>query len=83
MRDLLLFGRISIEQAMNPPTCLLHREQHQKLAETGMASKTPDIWNFWSRYSDLDIEITTHDNTKIDLNQWNLGDHYEYFNVTA
>lgn len=83
VRDLLIFGRITVEQAMNPPTCQLHRSQHQALAEAGMASKTPDIWNFWSRYAALDIEIITHDNTKIDTDQWNLGDHYKYFNVTV
>lgn len=79
VRDLLIFGRITVTQAMNPPTCLLHRTQHQALAEAGMASKTPDIWNFWNRYKNLDIEVVTHDNTPVDLNTWDLGKHYEYF----
>jgi hypothetical protein len=79
VRDLLLFKRISIEQAMNPPTCILHRDKHKLLAEIGLASKTPDIWNFWNRYADLDIQVQTHDNTKIDMETWNLGTHYDYF----
>jgi len=83
VRDLLLFGRISIEQAMNPPTCVLHREQHVALAAAGFASKTPDIWNFWQRYADLNIVIVTHDNQEIDTNSWNLGDHYRHFNIDA
>ena len=83
IRDLLIYKRISINEAMNPPTCILHRDQHKLLAEQGLASKSHDIWNFWTRYKGLDLELATHDNTKIDKTTWNLGDHYEYFNVSA
>lgn len=78
---LLLQDRITVSYAMNPPTCLLRKAQDTMLERLGLGERTPDIWNFWQRYRDLDIDIVTHDGTAVDQNTWNLGDHYQYFKV--
>ena len=50
VRDLLIGGYITPQQACNPPTCILSEENDAKLRKTGWVSKTPDVYNFWERY---------------------------------
>lgn len=76
---LLIQGKISIDLAMNPPTCLLKKKHHALLKKQGLANRTPDIWWFWKRYDMLGIKLETHDGTAVDMSTWNLGTHYEYF----
>lgn len=76
---LLLQGRISVDLAMHPPTCLLRKQQDTLLERLGLGDSTPDVWNFWQRYRDLRINIITHDGTPVDQGTWTLGDHYRYF----
>jgi len=78
-RDLLLFGRMTIDEALNIPTCTLSKANHKKLNSTGHVSTTPNIGWFWQRYQSLSIEIETHDGTPVDMSTWNLQTHYEYF----
>ena len=78
-RDMLLYGRLTIDEALNIPTCQLSKAKHKKLNSTKLGSSTPDIYWFWQRYADLGINIKTHDGTDVDMNQWNLDTHYEYF----
>ena len=78
-RDALLTGRMTIDDALNIPTCDLTRAKHRELATTGLAKTTPDPYWFWRRYRDLGIEIITRDGTSVDLDTWNLDTHYEYF----
>lgn len=80
-RDLLLFERLTIEEALNIPTCQLSKEKHKKLNSTKLGSTTPDIYMFWQRYADLGIKVETHDGTKVDMAKWNLDKHYKYFGV--
>jgi hypothetical protein len=80
IRDLLLAGAITIEQALNAPTVLLSRAKHHFLTEEGWSSKTPDMWLPFKRYSNVfDAEYQTHDGTVIDPETWTLEKHYEYF----
>lgn len=80
IRDLLLAGAISVEQALNAPTVRLSRSKHMALKEAGWASHTPDMWLPFSRYSNVfQAEYTTFDGTTIDPAQWTLEDHYNYF----
>lgn len=81
IRDLLIQDRLSIWQAMNPPTCLIHKDLHKDLKEQGLASKTPSPWNFWKRYESLAIQIETHNGQPVDTANWTLGDHYRYFGI--
>lgn len=77
---LLLQGRITVDQAMHPPTCSLRKQQDTMLERLGLGDSTPDIWNFWQRYHDLHIDIVTHDGTPVDQNTWDLASHFNYFN---
>lgn len=82
-RDMFLVGRFTATEAMNVPTCLLSRKKHAELAATGLGDSTPDIYYFFRRYRDLGIEIETLQGVPIDLENWNLDDHYELFDVSA
>lgn len=80
IRDLLLAGSITVEQALNAPTVLLSRAKHRALKEAGWASKTPDMWKPFRRYSQLfDAEYQTYDGTRINPETWTLEQHYDYF----
>ena len=82
-RDLLLRGRITIDEALNIPTCKLTREKHRALNATKLGSTTPDIVWFWQRYSSLGIAVETHDGNAVDMTTWNLETHYQYFGVKS
>ena len=79
-RDSLLYGRITVDEALNIPTCRLSAANHKKLNSTKLGSTTPDIGQFWQRYQSLDITVETHDGTVVDMSTWNLDAHYKYFN---
>ena len=80
-RDMLLFDRLTIDDALNIPTCRLSATKHKKLNSTRLGSTTPDIYWFWKRYQSLDIIVETHDGTVVDTLAWNLDSHYNYFKV--
>lgn len=83
LTSLLIKKKITIEMAMNPPTCLLRKKHHALLHKQGYGNRTPDVWNFWERYSMLGIKIETHDGTPVDMTAWNLGTHYTHFQRLA
>ena len=80
-RDMLLFDRLTVVEALNIPTCRLSAAKHKKLNSTKLGSTTPDIGWFWQRYSGLGISVETHDGTAVDMATWNLDNHYAYFNI--
>jgi len=78
-RELMIYDLMTVDEALNLPTCLLRTKNHVKLNKKS-ASTTPDIWDFWARYRNtLKIKIETHDGTPVDMTTWNLETHYEYF----
>jgi hypothetical protein len=78
-RELMIYDLMTVDEALNLPTCLLRTKNHVKLNKTS-ASTTPDIWDFWARYRNtLKLKIETHDGTPVDMTTWNLETHYEYF----
>jgi hypothetical protein len=80
IRDLLLAGVISVEQALNAPTVKLSRVKHHLLKDAGWASHTPDMWLPFKRYSQVFTAVySTHDGTAVDPNTWTLEKHYNYF----
>jgi hypothetical protein len=80
IRDLLLAGSITIEQALNAPTVTLSRAKHAMLKDTGWSSKTPNMWLPFERYTNVfDAKYQTHDGTIVDPATWTLEKHYEYF----
>jgi hypothetical protein len=80
-RDMLLFNRLTVDEALNIPTCRLSATKHKKLNSTRLGSTTPDIYWFWKRYESLDVTIETHDGTPVDLATWNLDSHYTHFKM--
>lgn len=80
-RDLLLFDRLTVDEALNIPTCRLSAKNHKKLNSTKLGSTTPDIYWFWQRYQDLGVELVTHDGIAVDTVTWNLDSHYSHFKV--
>jgi hypothetical protein len=78
-RDLLLYGRMTVDEALNIPTCRLSATKHKKLNSTKLGSTTPDIYWFWQRYEQLGIEVQTYDGIDVDMKSWNLDNHYQYF----
>ena len=78
---MLLFGRLTVDEALNIPTCRLSADKHQQLNSTKLVSTTPDIYWFWKRYESLGITVETHDGTVVDTATWNLDSHYKYFGV--
>jgi hypothetical protein len=80
LRDLLLSNVITIDQALNAPTVKLSRTKHMSLKDAGWASKTPDMWLPFRRYS-IVFEATyeTHDGTTVDPESWTLEQHFDYF----
>lgn len=80
IRDLLLAQAISVDQALNAPTVRLSRDKHHQLKQAGWASKTPDMWLPFRRYTQVfDAQFQTHDGVAIDPHSWTLEQHYRYF----
>lgn len=79
-RDMLLHNLMTVDEAMNIPTCMVSRRNHKRLNKKN-ASTTPDIFNFWQRYKILNIMVETHNGTPVNMNTWNLATHYQYFNI--
>ena len=80
IRDLLLANAISVEQALNAPTVQLSRAKHMALKDAGWASKTPNMWLPFERYTNVfAATYQTHDGTAIDPLTWTLENHYNYF----
>jgi len=84
IRDLLLAGTITVEQALNAPTVRLSRSKHMALKDAGWASHTPDMWLPFRRYSQVfSAQYQTHDGIPIDPETWTLERHFDYFRHLA
>lgn len=83
VRDMMLHGVITPAQACNMPTCRLSKTKDDLLREKGWTSRTPDIFNFWERYTNCfdTTGFSTHDGTEIDTAVWTLDKHFSYFNA--
>jgi hypothetical protein len=80
IRDMMIAGVISIDQALNCPTVQLSRAKHHALKEAGWSSHTPDVWRPFRRYTQVfEAEFETHDGRSIDPEAWTIADHYQYF----
>lgn len=80
IRDMMIAGVITIDQALNCPTVILSRTKHHALKEAGWASHTPDVWRPFQRYSQVfDGQFVTYDGRAVDTGTWTLADHYQYF----
>jgi len=83
IRDLLIQDRISIRQAMNPPTCLISKENDALLSKSGYNNKTPSYWHFFDRYTNVfTANYETFNGQAItNPHEWTLGEHYKFFGI--
>lgn len=79
---MLLEGKLTVNQALNAPTCLISKADDVKLRKTGLGASSPSRWQFFKRYQGLNSSFTTYNGQKIDLDKWTLEDHYCFFNIT-
>lgn len=84
VRDKLIDGTLSINQALNVPTCRVARTTDLALRSKGLHDNTPDGWFFFKRYklavSDIDIE-SYNGQLITDLDTWTLQDHFNLFGI--
>lgn len=84
VRDKLILGHLTINQALNVPTCRVSRATDAALRNKGLHDSTPDGWFFFQRYKLAvpDIGIETYNGQVIsDLDAWTLKDHYNFFGI--
>lgn len=85
VRDMMIAGVLTVEQALNCPTVTLSRSKHYALKEAGWGSQTPSVWLPFHRYLQVfDVGFETYDGESIDARTWSLDDHYQRFDwITA
>lgn len=84
VRDKLIEGKLSINQALNVPTCRIARATDVALRRKGLHDNTPDGWFFFKRYKLAvdDIEIESYNGQPVaDLDTWTLQDHFDLFGI--
>jgi hypothetical protein len=80
VRDMMIAGVLTVDQALNCPTVTLSRAKHRALKEAGWASHTPSVWLPFRRYTQVfDAEFETYDGETVDTGVWCLADHYKRF----
>lgn len=84
IRGLLIDGRMTITEAFNAPTCYLSKDKHKELNRLGWGKSTPSTKEFWRRYTQVypNIKIETCDGHPVDLNNWDIQQHYSYFKIS-
>lgn len=81
VRNMLIQGIITINQALNAPTCVISKRNNNLLSKHKRTKHTPNAWWFWQRYDVLNIEIETFDGVPVDMSVWDFDAHCKYFNV--
>jgi len=80
VRDMMIAGVLTVDQALNCPTVTLSRHKHHALKEAGWGSQTPSVWLPFQRYLQVfDAEFETYDGEVIDAGGWTLDQHYQRF----
>lgn len=79
---MLIEGALTINQALNTPTCLIKKEDDVILRESGLGSSSPDNWNFFKRYHVLNSKFKTYNGQVIDNpDSFTLEDHFKLFSI--
>ena len=84
IRDKLIADELSINQALNVPTCRVSKTVDQALRDHSLHDSTPDGWIYFKRYQIVapNIEIETYHGRVIDnLGTWTLQDHFNLFGI--
>ena len=77
--DMLIQGILTVEEALNIPTCFISQENDKKLRDMKLVKNTPDAMYFFKRYENLNADFKTRDGQPIDLRSWTLENHFECF----
>lgn len=81
IRDMLIEGKLTVNQALNAPTCLISKVDDVILRKSGLSASSPSRWFFFRRYQVLNSTFNTYNGQNIDLDTWTLEDHYRLFNI--
>lgn len=83
IRDMMLGGVLTVQQALNAPTCLISKSNDEVLRQAGHVSTSPSYWHFFDRYNVLTQNTFAIYNgqTIADTHGWTLDKHYKHFGV--
>jgi len=79
---MLIEERLTINQALNTPTCLINKDDDVVLRKSGRGSSSPNPYYFFRRYSVLNSKFRTYNGQAIDdLENFNLDNHFTLFGI--
>lgn len=92
IRDMLIDEVITINQALNSPTCRVSRTHDRMLSDRGLHDNNPEPWFPFRRYVNgmsetvngqlVMPEFETYNGQLItDLNTWSFGNHCSFFDI--
>jgi hypothetical protein len=85
VRDMLIDGVLTINQALNVPTCRVSRENNKNLNDLGLHDFNSTPFYPFRRYKTAmgnSTFETYNGQTVIDMDSWSLEDHFKQFNIT-
>lgn len=79
---MLIESCLTINQALNTPTCLINKEDDVVLRESGRNASSPCPYNFFRRYSVLNSKFKTYNGQAIaNPDTFTLDDHFTLFGI--
>ena len=82
VRNMLIQERLTINQALNTPTCRITKSSDRTLQTMGLIATSPNNWFFFQRYQVLNSKFETYNGQSIEhANRLTLEDHFKLFNI--
>lgn len=92
VRDMLIDGALTINQALNVPTCRVSRADNKRLNDLGLHKDNPESYYPFRRYRTAMTQVVdkkkvvpefeTYNGQMIpDLETWTLDDHFKLFDI--
>lgn len=88
VRDMLIDNVLTINQALNVPTCRVSRTANKRLNDLGLHKDNPTPYYPFRRYktamtqNNLVPEFETYNGQAVpDLDTWTLDDHFKFFDI--
>jgi hypothetical protein len=85
VRDMLIDGALTINQALNVPTCRVSRDNNKRLNDLGLHDHNSTPFYPFRRYKAAmgnSTFETYNGQVEVNLDTWSLADHYKQFNIT-
>ena len=80
--DMLIQDRLTINEALNTPTCLIKKSSDLVLKDNGLTKQSPNNWYFFRRYTVLNSKFITHDGNPVNnILDWSLDEHWKLFGI--